>query len=200
LTQTNRSAGCDGIRVGERKTCREQTAILSNVCKACGTILEETEHVWCPACQPVERIAKDHGNIAKGAAVLAEARAAGTDPAHGNDAAKKRGASIAEQRRLNREWEASNTPTMTEAEYRERILPGLATVSVKAIARTLGVSEGYARSVRDGEKVPHPRHWTTLSQFKHTTQIHTESKTDGKHQHSERLQFKVGKRRAVSNA
>jgi hypothetical protein len=52
---------------------------------------------------------------------------------------------------------------MTEVEYRARVLPGLAKVPVRAIAAAMGVSQGYAARVRKGEAVPHPRHWSTLT-------------------------------------
>jgi hypothetical protein len=77
--------------------------------------------------------------------------------------AQKRGATHREQLRLNAEWEANNAPTMTEDEYRRRILPGLAEALVRAIATAIGVSEGYAARVRKGVAAPYRRHWEKLA-------------------------------------
>jgi hypothetical protein len=67
-----------------------------------------------------------------------------------------------EQQRLNTEWEATNEPPMTEAEYFASILPLLAEAGVKEISEVMGVSRGYAAQVKMGHRVPHPRHWKAL--------------------------------------
>jgi hypothetical protein len=108
-------------------------------------------------------VEKDRANIAVALRARAAVRAAGKDPSHGGAVARKRGATRREQLRLNAEWEAANTPTMTEAEYRSRVVPRLARMPARAIATALGVSQGYAARVRTGERVPHPRHWSTLA-------------------------------------
>jgi hypothetical protein len=108
-------------------------------------------------------VEKDRANIAVALRAKAELRAAGKDPSHGGEVARKRGATHREQLRRNAEWEASKAPTMTEDEYRARVLPGLARASVRAIALAMGVSQGYAARLRKGETVPHPRHWAALS-------------------------------------
>jgi hypothetical protein len=127
--------------------------------------------VWCDGCLPEARADKDRTNIAVALQAKAELRAAGKDPSHGGEVARKRGAAHREQLRLNAEWEAANAPSMTGAEYRACVVPGLAQVPVREIAEVLGVSQGYAERVRKGEVVPHARHWTallTLLRWEHT--------------------------------
>jgi hypothetical protein len=77
LTQSSRSVERDGIWVGACKTGREQTALLPMACKACARIVPHAQRVWCPTYQPVKRIAKDHGNLAKANRKLSHARAPG---------------------------------------------------------------------------------------------------------------------------
>jgi CRISPR-associated endonuclease Cas1 len=162
LTQANRSAGRDEVRT--KRPAREKYIgdLLPTACRVCGVILDEPTRAWCDACLPEARVEKDRANIAVALRAKAELRAAGKDPSHGGEIAQKRAATHREQLRLNAEWEATNTPTMTEEEYRAQVLPGLCEMSVRAIASTLGVSQGYAARVRKGETVPHPRHWVRL--------------------------------------
>jgi hypothetical protein len=89
-------------------------------------------------------------------------REEGRDPAHGGEAAKKRGATQRELQRLNRDWEANPTHSLTVEDYKCSLLPDLRGVSARAISRAIGVSVGYAGELRNGAVVPHPRHWQTL--------------------------------------
>ena len=147
----------------------QQTLVapLPSACKGCGLILED-------ACYTEYRAEKDRQNIAIATAAKAEMRAEGRDPSHGGESARKRGASIAEQLRLNAEWEKRHTSTMTETEYLDHVLSMLATVEVRQLAEVLGVSRGYAATVRKGLKVPHPRHWLSLIEME--KQNNSESK------------------------
>jgi CRISPR-associated endonuclease Cas1 len=164
LTQANRSAGRDGVRTRLPVPEKRSGELLPAACRACGLVLQDPTRIWCDGCLPEARAEKDRANIAMALRAKAEMRAGGKDPSHGGEVAQKRGATHREQLRLNAEWEASNLPTMTEAEYRERVLPGLAEVPVRTIAAAMAVSQGYAARVRKGETVPHPRHWPVLAQ------------------------------------
>jgi CRISPR-associated endonuclease Cas1 len=165
LTQANRSAGRDGVRIKAPVSERPSGNPLPAACRVCGVVLVDPTRAWCDECLPKARTEKDRANIALALRAKSDLRAAGNDPSHGGEVARKRGAAHREQLRLNAEWEASNVPTMTAEEYRDRVLPGLASVSVRAIAAALGVSHGYAARVRKGETVPHPRHWSALRRF-----------------------------------
>jgi len=164
LTQDNRSAGRDGVRTQLRKQVKE-TAALPSACKGCGVILDDRGLTYCSECLAEFKPEQDRANIAAGTGKLAELRAAGADPAHGNEAMRKRAETRRENARLNREWEASNAPMMTEDEYRERVLPTLANVPSRVIMATMGVTQAYALDVRNGKRIPHGRHWAALAEF-----------------------------------
>jgi CRISPR-associated endonuclease Cas1 len=48
------------------------------------------------------------------------------------------------------------------SEFRRLILPKLAGIQPAALARATGLSPGYCAEIRDGKRVPHPRHWVAL--------------------------------------
>jgi CRISPR-associated endonuclease Cas1 len=162
LTEDNRSAGRDGVRTQPRKEPIKRPT-LPTACVGCGVILEDRRLTYCPECREEFKPEQDRANIAAGTAKLAEMRAAGQDPAHGNDAKRKRAETRRENAQLNHEWEASNGSTMTEDEYRDRVLPALAHVPSRAIMAAMSVTQTYALDVRNGRRVPHPRHWTALA-------------------------------------
>jgi CRISPR-associated endonuclease Cas1 len=166
LTQANRSAGRDGVRTKPPVPERPSAELLPAACRVCGVVLEDPTRVWCDGCLPEARVGKDRANIAAARRAKVALRAAGNDPSHGGEVAEKRGATHREQLRRNAEWKANNAPTMTEEEYRSRVLPGLAVLPVRAIASALGVSPGYAARVRKGEVVPHARHWPVLTDLR----------------------------------
>jgi len=63
-------------------------------------------------------------------------------------------------------WKPSDKPDwLAEEVYREKIQPGLASITVPAIASALGVSQPYAAEIRTGRDVPHPRHWQILARI-----------------------------------
>lgn len=162
LTEANRSAGRDGVRTQARTHPREKLT-LPTACKGCGVILEDRNLTYCPECLTEFKPEQDRANIAAGTAKLTALRTAGMDPAHGAEAKRKRAETLRENARLNREWDANNVSTMTEDEYRDRVLPSLMSVSSRAIMAAMGVTQAYALDVRTGKRIPHPRHWTTLS-------------------------------------
>ena len=61
-------------------------------------------------------------------------------------------------------WKASDQPSwLTEKFYSEQIQSALLAVRGSLIARALKISNSYARDVRKGRVVPHPRHWGVLA-------------------------------------
>jgi hypothetical protein len=63
-------------------------------------------------------------------------------------------------------WKPSDLPEWLNAEtYQTKIQPGLAEITVPAIATALGISEPYATDIRAGKRVPHPRHWEKLARL-----------------------------------
>jgi hypothetical protein len=165
LSQSRRSSGRDGIRSGERREVVHENQLLINACKHCGQILLEGK-VWCDDCYAENRIGKDRSNIAKAQAAREQMQREGRDPAHGGKATEKRSTTQRENRLKNVAWEANPTHSMSVDEYRSLILPELGSLSSRFLAKTMGVSIGYAADVRKGIWIPHPRHWKALMHLK----------------------------------
>jgi hypothetical protein len=88
-------------------------------------------------------------------------RAAGNDPAHGGIAAQRRADALAKNMAAVQEWDAGQERPPDE-EFTQTILPGLANVTVRAMAEATGLSPGYCSFIRRGLRIPHPRHWNAL--------------------------------------
>jgi len=88
----------------------------------------------------------------------------GNDATHGNDAAAKRGATTAKRKRELREWEEKHGTLLDLSAFDREILPLIRNVSLTELARATGLSRRYVSVIRRGEKVPHPRHWTSFPQ------------------------------------
>lgn len=63
-------------------------------------------------------------------------------------------------------WQISELPSwLTKDIYIHEVQPRLKTITLSALASTLGVSLAYAVDIRSSRRVPHPRHWQTLAQI-----------------------------------
>ena len=102
---------------------------------------------------------------AGGRAALAKLRAEGRDPAHGGDAAKRRGRATAAQMAAVAAWERDNDDAHDGIDFTRDVLPGLQQVPLRVMADATGLSEGYCSFVRRGRKVPHRRHWAALGRL-----------------------------------
>ena len=71
------------------------------------------------------------------------------------------------ERRSRREWSPDSLPHgFDRTRYLDDVLPKLTTLgSVVVLATELGVSKSYARDIRDGKRIPHPRHWQALAKM-----------------------------------
>jgi CRISPR-associated endonuclease Cas1 len=160
LTQDNRSAGREGIRVGARKPIHASPARLAKACRGCGVTLSRRDRSYCPNCLPqisIERLAKAH-------AVIAQLREAGRDPNHGGLAGLKRGAANRRHYRLQEIWERSN-PNPDRAAFSRDLLPKLEEIRISQLVRATGLSRSYWWRVRRGQSVPHPRHWANVREL-----------------------------------
>jgi CRISPR-associated endonuclease Cas1 len=95
---------------------------------------------------------------------LIKAAQKGRLASHTSDAEAKR----AENRRRNvaaqRTWIASDQPKWLNTEsYLQKIQPRLAEIALPTLRTVLCISKGYATDIRSGKRIPHPRHWLTLS-------------------------------------
>ena len=95
---------------------------------------------------------------------LSDMRAAGTDPAHGGQAATQRGDTNRTHQLAVRKWNSENETPRPEI-FTAQILPGLQQVSINAMVEATGLTPGYCSFIRRGIKTPHPRHWAILKSF-----------------------------------
>jgi hypothetical protein len=99
-----------------------------------------------------------------GTVALEALRASGRDPAHGGEAAQKRGQSNARRARDRAEWEKLGLDIDSEkARFVVEIQPRLHALTVEEIRNGTGLSPRYALLIRDGRYVPHPVHYSALA-------------------------------------
>lgn len=128
--------------------------IVPGVCRNCGAPIK-SGRTYCLSCG----IATSRENMIEAAKL---GRVIGHSPeARARQAAKQRqhGAAV-------KAWRSSNKPEwLTEEVYRQKILPRLTGITVRAISTALGISEPYAADIRKGRSIPHPRHWIRLARL-----------------------------------
>ena len=94
--------------------------------------------------------------------MLRARRQAGDDPAHGGEAARRRGKQNAAVLRANVAWERRQTEVFDPDTFKREIGPKLKAVSLAAMMRETGLSRPYCAMIRRGARVPHARHWEAL--------------------------------------
>ena len=95
---------------------------------------------------------------------LQELRDEGQDPAHGGQAATRRGESVSLNNRSSQEWNRNNERLDPDTFSRE-ILPQLQDVPLSAMVDATGLSKGYCSFIKRGIKIPHERHWPSLERL-----------------------------------
>jgi CRISPR-associated endonuclease Cas1 len=124
------------------------------LCRTCGTNIT-ARHRYCPACA----VAVKTEELVKGAQK-------GRLASHSSEAQANRAEKGRQNTAARWAWLSSNQPTwLNEQTYHNKIHPGLAGVTVRAVASALGVSQPYASNIRSGKRKPHPRHWQTLARL-----------------------------------
>jgi hypothetical protein len=101
----------------------------------------------------------------RGPEALAQMRAEGRDPARTPEALAKLGASIRQRNQELREWNREHDEMSDRETFRSEILPKLRDVPITVLMQTTGLSRPYCAAIRNGVKVPHPRHWHALRQI-----------------------------------
>jgi CRISPR-associated endonuclease Cas1 len=162
LTQANRSAGRDAVRTAPKREMTSETLTMPATCRGCGVLLAERDRHYCEPCWYSDQQEQAASFSAGGRTKLAELLAAGHDPAHGEEAAKKRGRKMRECNREQALWEARHEAKHDPDQFRSEILPGLYGVSLSAMVEATGLSEPYCSQIRRGLKVPHRRHWESF--------------------------------------
>jgi CRISPR-associated endonuclease Cas1 len=148
LTQSRRRAA----RHTSRRATEEKAIQVPRLCRTCGNALKNGKRD-CASC--AKTVSK---------ANLTEAAKLGRIATHSVKAEALRAATQRRHAKELRAWKPSDNPAwLTEENYRVRVQPLLASVTVPAISRALYISEPYATDIRAGKRIPHPRHWNKLA-------------------------------------
>ena len=124
-----------------------------NLCRGCGKVIRDGR-VHCAECEIPNATERLIGVARTGRAL------AHTPEARAREAEKQRRHADARSAwRLTGQL-APLTPEM----YSDKVQPLLASLSISAIARAIGVSRWYAGRIRRGYR-PHPRHWLALAKL-----------------------------------
>jgi CRISPR-associated endonuclease Cas1 len=158
LTQSNRSAGREKVRTRAVNSARAKPTSRPRTCIVCGSDLGRGRRRYCASCQP----AQTQEAVSKAHEVLRRRRLAGDDPAHGGQAARRRGKRNAATLRANVAWERRQTEIFDPGTFAVEIRPKLQAVSLAAMMRATGLSRPYCAMIRRGARVPHARHWERL--------------------------------------
>jgi hypothetical protein len=158
LTQANRSAGREGVRVRSSTGNRPKRTALPKTCVVCGADLRKDQRRYCGSCRPVQALEA----VSKAHEMLRTRRLAGDDPAHGGEAARRRAERNEANSRANVAWERRQSGSFDPGIFASEIGPKLAEVSLAAMMRATGLSRPYCATIRRGTRVPHPRHWEAL--------------------------------------
>jgi hypothetical protein len=158
LTQTNRKSAVSRQR-RRPATSRTGPPVPATHCQDCGTQVEPPQR-RCSDCDLAYRASPDHPRLIQ----LAVLRADGRDPAHGGDAAHRRGSTNARHCAEAAAWDRAN-PRPDPEFFRRDILPGLQHCSPQRMADATGLSRPYCTLIREGTYIPHPRHWEALRQM-----------------------------------
>lgn len=161
-----------GVRVvGDRPASDRRRPLVTSsalppACRACGLILEQPGRLFCDDCGAVERAKNAALAVRTSTAAVAKMRAEGRDPTHGREAKRKRGEAVARRRAEAREWTQEHGSAAVDPDVFTRdILPGLATVPLRAMVEATGLGKSFCSLVRRGRSVPHQRHWEALAQL-----------------------------------
>ena len=141
------------------------------VCIVCGAKLPDPEDRAEPRRRHCDRCLAERrnevGRTLPAASRDAAARfvnLAGERPAHTADARKARARANSKHRQEQRDFETTQQHDYHDTEwYRRDVLPGLAGVTLTAIAKATAVSTSSASKWRAGRRVPHARHFAALA-------------------------------------
>ena len=164
LTQRRRSQARRVSNPGAERRVRRRANDI-RACLECGAVIACPNRDYCDACLPAYEALKRQRFADAGPKALAQLRVRGQDPAHGGDAAMKRGARTAEHLRAAAAWEFEHGVGSDATEFRSRVLTQIRNVPLRELQRRTGLSLRYCSLIRRGERVPHPRHWPNLLTF-----------------------------------
>lgn len=149
LTQAHRRISKGGDVVGPKPRVQPPP----NLCRSCGKPLNEERNRTCGVC--VVAVSREN---------MRQAAKLGRIATHSRKAEALRSATRKRHAAELKAWKASDNPAwLTQEVYRDKVLPGLADISIPKISATLGISKPYATDIRKGRRVPHRRYWLKLA-------------------------------------
>ena len=158
LTGANRS-----ISRPARPKKQGSSSVAPRHCHTCGAATE-AGRTQCDSCLPVVQSEHLEEMVHRAHTRLRELRDKGRDPAHGNEAATRRGESVSANNRASTEWNRNNERLDPEI-FTNEILPLIQEVPLSAVVEATGLSKGYCSFIKRGIKIPHERHWPALKQL-----------------------------------
>jgi CRISPR-associated endonuclease Cas1 len=163
LTQTNRSAGREGVRRAAARTTWPSVPIAyQRMCRGCGRDVRGDQR-WCDTCRPAVKLQTGTEGLAKARALRARMHAKGLDPATSEQAKAKNREGRVRRRAEEVAWNRAHPETLDPEKFRLEVLPLINAVPVRRLARLTGLSVSYCALVRRGRYVPHPRWWTAFA-------------------------------------
>ncbi len=162
LTQQNRSQGRNGIR---KKATQPQIikATSTHVCISCGEPVLDKERKHCDKCLPSRQEENTALLLSSGVEALKQARQNGCDPAHGGEAARKRGETQRQRIEKRKQYEKEHGNLEEErARFLSNIQPKIKNIPLPAIIKATGLSLRYASLIKNGKHVPHPVYYAKL--------------------------------------
>jgi CRISPR-associated protein Cas1 len=162
LTQSARSRSRDRLRRRPRAHARPPHPPGSQVCRECGTLLEDAGRTYCDACLPAFRARQRAGFSVAGPAALAKVRDLDADPAHGREAGTRRAETMRRRHREAADWSVESVEPDGADVFGQEVLRAIQGVPLRQLVKATGLSLRYCALIRRGERVPHPRHWAKL--------------------------------------
>lgn len=137
-----------------------KAACVPKTCPDCGRPLTGTRKC-CDACLRERFDSLGETGRAAAAAVLAQLRHDGRDPAHGGEAGRRRGKKNAAHQEAVTAWNSRHGKP-DPAVFIGEIAPRLGSLPNAALVEATGLSTHYCSLIRLGKRTPHPRHWAAL--------------------------------------
>ncbi len=163
-----RGAGGKGRGALGRHSTQEaaRSKRVPNACRVCGVVLsiDERGHARriCGDCLPAFREERTDKLVRAAKGNLAKMRASKDTPQQTAEAKAKRVRSKAARTRQAKKWDRANPGPHDRQAFVHQILPGLAHVTIPAMAKATGLTSGYCFQIRKGVRVPHPMYWSAL--------------------------------------
>jgi len=134
-------------------------------CRTCGIPLHSNSRQLCDTCWPITRARLATERAARAVATRAAQRARGElDPAQTEQVRAKRRTSLVAMKAAEAAWVAEHPDALRDpAWYAEHVQPHLAGVTLSRLQQVTGLSLSACSRIRNGDRLPHPRHWPALA-------------------------------------